>query len=609
MPVQLADIIPSVPWMRGYREHHLRADLMAGLTVAVMAVPQSMAYALIAGLPVQHGLYASIIPAIVGSLWGSSAHLITGPTTALSLVVFSSLTNLTRAGSLNYLEAALALALLVGLLQIIMGLFRLGALLNFVSHSVILGFTAGAAVLIAFKQLPNLLGLRLEKSSVFVDSLMHLGATLHTTHLLTFLLGMITILIILAVKRFRPSWPGSLLAMALVSGAVAMFDLDQLGVAVVGFIPRSLPPLTLPRLPGGGELASLTPGVLAIAILGLVEAVSIAKAVSGQTHQRLNINQEFLGQGLANTAASLFSGYPVSGSFTRTALNFRSGAKTPMSGVLSGVAVGAIVLAAAPFAAKLPVATLAAVVMVVAYEMVHLQDIKRAVRSTRSDGAVLLVTLLATIFLHLTFAVYIGVLLSIGLHLAKTAHPRIYSNVPDLRTGKMIPTIHGEICCQMDIVRIQGSVFFGSATFVQENLLRRLKSHPGMANLLIRMHDVNILDASGVHALEVVLEEVANRGGGVYFSALNPRVFEVFKNSGLLRRVGETHVRTTTGSAIRQAMMETFCPAVCALCEVVLFTECPELKKGNWEILGEGAKPRSCPISRERNLDRRAVEA
>lgn len=609
MHVQLADIFPFVQWMRGYRKYHLRADLMAGLTVAVMAVPQSMAYALIAGLPVQHGLYASIIPAIVGSLWGSSAHLITGPTTALSLVVFSSLTNLSRAGSMNYLEAALALALLVGLLQIIMGISRLGALLNFVSHSVILGFTAGAAVLIAFKQVPNLLGLHLEKSSVFLDSLLHLGATLHKTHLLTFVLGMITILIILAVKKFRASWPGSLLAMALVGGAVAIFDLDQLGVAVVGFIPRSLPPLTLPRLPGGGELASLTPGALAIAILGLVEAVSIAKAVSGQTHQRLNINQEFLGQGLANTAASLFTGYPVSGSFTRSALNFRSGAKTPMSGVLSGVAVGAIVLAAAPFAAKLPVATLAAVVMVVAYEMVHLKDIKRAVRSTRSDGAVLLVTFLATIFLHLTFAVYIGVLLSIGLHLAKTAHPRIYSNVPDLRTGKMIPTIHGEICCQMDIVRIQGSVFFGSATFVQENLLRRLKSHPGMANLLIRMHDVNILDASGVHALEVVLDGVVNRAGGFYFSALNPRVFQVFKNSGLLRRVGETHVRTTTRSAIRQAMMETFCPAVCELCEAAVFAECPELKKGNWEIFGEGVQPRSCRIFRDRNVDRQGAEA
>jgi SulP family sulfate permease len=161
----------------------------------------------------------------------------------------------------------------------------------------------------------------------------------------------------------------------------------------------------------------------------------------------------------------------------------------------------------------------------------------------------------------------------------------------------------------MDIVRIQGSIFFGSATFVHENLLRRLKSHPGMANLLVRMHDVNILDASGVHALEVVLEEVVNRGGGLYFSALNPRVFQVFKNSGLLRGVGETHVRTTTRAAIRQAMMETFCPAVCALCEVVVFLECPELKNGNWEIFGEGTKPRSCPISRERNLDKRASAA
>ncbi|MBP1727321.1 MAG: sulfate transporter, partial [Deltaproteobacteria bacterium] len=252
---------------------------------------------------------------------------------------------------------------------------------------------------------------------------------------------------------------------------------------------------------------------------------------------------------------------------------------------------------------------LAGILVLAAVEMVDLSGIKRAMRSTRSDGAVLVVTLLSTVFLQLAFAIYIGVLLSIGLHLAKTAHPRIYSNIPDLRTGKMVPTIHGEICCQMDILRIQGSVFFGSAAFVQENLLRRLKSHPGVANLLIRMHDVNILDASGVHALEVVLEEVRDRGGGLYFSALNPRVFQVFKNSGLLRLAGETHVRTTTRAAIRQAMMETFCPAACALCEVNVFLECPELKQGNWEIFGEGVQPRSCPISRKRNLDTWAAGA
>jgi SulP family sulfate permease len=292
----------------------------------------------------------------------------------------------------------------------------------------------------------------------------------------------------------------------------------------------------------------------------------------------------------------LFSGYPVSGSFTRSALNFRTGGKTPMSGVISGIAVAVILLLAAPLAAVLPVAALAGVLVVVAYEMVDKEGIMRAMKATRADGSVLLVTFLSTLFLQVEFAIYVGVLLSIGLHLAKTAHPRIYSNVPDLQTGKMVGTAHGRICCQIDIVRIEGSIFFGSATFVLEDLRRRLKNHPRMANLLIRMHDVNILDASGVHTLEIVLDEVGERGGGLYFSDVNPRVLQVFKNSSLLGQVGEGRVRTSTGKAIRQAMMESFCPAICATCEYVVFMECPELKKGNWQIFGEGVQPRGCAV-------------
>ncbi|UCG12488.1 MAG: SulP family inorganic anion transporter [Deltaproteobacteria bacterium] len=599
MHVQLTDFFPCLAWLKSYDRRHLRGDLIAGLTVAVVAVPQSMAYALIAGLPVQYGLYASIVPAIIGSLWGSSAQLITGPTTAISLVVFSTLTKLATPGSVNYLELAFMLALMVGVVQVVMGLARLGSLLNFISHSVILGFTAGAAVLIAFKQVPHLLGLRLEKSSVFLDSLLQIVYHLHETQPITVILGLITIAVILVVKKLYPFWPGTLIAVLVAGASVALFGLNAKGVAVVGTLPRSLPPLHLPRFSGGVEIASLAPGALAIAILGLMEAVSIAKAIAGHTHQRLNVNQEFIGQGLANLGAALFSGYAASGSFTRSAVNFRSGGLTPMSGVLSAVTVAAVILLAAHLASKLPVAALAGVLMVVAYDMVAIEDIKRAIRATRGDGAVLVVTFLSTLFLHLEFAIYIGVLLSIGLHLAETAHPRMHSVVPDLKTGTMVGSAHGPICCQMDIVTIEGSVFFGSATYVLEDFQRRLKNHPDVANLLIRMHQANILDASGIHALEVLLDEVRIRGGGLYFAGIKPRVFRVFKNSGLLTEVGENHFLITTGSAIRQAMRESFCPAICAACKYIVFVECPELKRGSWEILGTGVRPPGCTVPKQ----------
>ena len=603
----LSHIAPFVPWLRKYRGNHLRADLTAGLTVAVVAVPQSMAYALIAGLPVQYGLYASIVPTIAACLWGSSAHLITGPTTAVSLVVFTSLAGLAPAGTPQYVELAFLLALIVGAIQIGMGLARLGVFLNFVSHSVILGFSAGAAVLIGFKQIANFLGLTSGGGGSFLTSVLETLTHLGDTHLVTFALGLLTVAIIVVLKKYRPTWPGTLFAM-LVSGAlVGVFDLASHGVAVVGAVPRSLPPFHFPAASLSENFGRLAPGALAVAVLGLVEAVSIAKSIASQTRQRLDVDQEFLGQGLANMAAAFFSGYPGSGSFTRSAVNFRSGGRTPVSGIVSGLAVAAAVLLAAPLAASLPVAALAGVLLVVAVEMIRIEDIRRTIRATRNDAAVLVITFLSTLLLNIEFAVFVGVLLSIGLHMKTTSHPRIYSTAPDFISGKMVAASYGRTCCQMEIIRIEGSIFFGSAAFVQEDLQRRLKSHPNMICLLIRMHQVNNFDASGVHLLEQVAEDLHARGGGLYFSGVNNRVFQVFKNSGLLTQIGEAHIRSSTRSAIRQAMRESFCPLICAACEFEVFHECRDLKRGNWEILGKGVKPR-CPRERAESGEQRGEE-
>lgn len=590
------NIVPFVAWLRHYRAGHLRADIFAGLTVAVVALPQSMAYALIAGLPVQYGLYASIVPAVIGSLWGSSAHLITGPTTAVSLVVFSTLSDLAAPGSTAYLELAFFLALMIGGLQIVMGIARMGNLLNFVSHAVLLGFTAGAAVLIAFKQLPGLLGIPLEKGQAFLVSLFKLLMHLDQTHLATFLLGAATIAIILVIKKCRPHWPGTLLAMILVGMLVFLFDLDKHGVAVVGAIPGRLPPFHIPTAESATYMGQLAPGALAIAILGLVEAVSIAKSIADQTRQRLNVNREFFAQGLANIGAALFSGYPGSGSFTRSAVNFRAGGRTPMSAVVSALAIAIVALTAGPLAAKLPLAALSGVLIVVAYELIRVRDIDRTIRTTRSDAAVLVITFLATVLLNIEFAIYIGILLSIGLHLARTSHPRISSVKPDKTSGKLVTTAPGDICGQMDIVQIEGSIFFGSAAFVMDDFQRRLRQHPDAANLLIRMHHVNTIDASGIHVLEILLEEIQHRGGGLYFAGVHHQVFLALKNSGLLRDAGETHVHTSTGRAIRHVMRENFCPAICAACPLFIFEECRALKSGDWGIFGPGVQPRLCML-------------
>jgi sulfate permease, SulP family len=594
--VHIDDIVPFVPWLRRYNRRYLKADLFAGLTVAVVALPQSMAYALIAGLPVQYGLYASIIPTIIGCLWGSSAHLITGPTTTASLVVFSALSEIAAPGSNDYIQMAFLLAAMAGVIRLAMGAARLGALLNFVSHSVLLGFTSGAAVLIAFKQIPSLLGIHDISGKSFLGSLIELLSRIHQAHHLTLILGVITIAVILIIKRWRPSWPGTLVAMVLVGVVVAFFDLEEHQVRVVGAIPGSLPPFNPPHWSILDNVGRLAPAALAIAILGLMEAISIAQTIADQTRQRLNINREFVGQGLANLSAALFSGYPCSGSFTRSAVNFRSGARTPMSGIVSGIAVAAAVLLAGPLAAKLPLSALAGVLIVVAYQLIRVDDILRTIRATRSDAAVMVITFLVTVFINIEFSIYVGVLLSIGLHLAKTSHPRIYSVVPDPQTGKMVGFAQGNTCCQMDIVQIEGSIFFGAAAYVLEDFQRRMRHHPHVANLLIRMHQVNIIDASGIHVLEIILEDIRHRGGGIFFSGVNHRVFDVLNNSGLLREIGHTHIHTTSYKAIRQGMRESFCPVICAACVAAVFEECPELKKGNWDIFGQGTQPRVCRL-------------
>lgn len=596
MHVQIDDIVPFAQWLRHYNRRHFKSDLFAGLTVAVVALPQSMAYAIIAGLPVQYGLYASIIPTIVGCLWGSSAQLITGPTTTASLLVFSALSTIAQPGGATYLSLAALLALMAGVIRLVMGAARLGVLLNFISHSVLLGFTAGAAVLIAFNQLPSLLGIPVSKGSGIIQTLTELLAQLHTLHFPTFALGVLTIIIVLLFRFRWPKSPGTLVAMVIAGGIVTLLELDSGALRVVGAIPRSLPPFTLPAWSDFELVGQLAPAALAIAILGLMEAISISQTIADQTRQHLNVNREFIGQGLANISAAFFSGYPCSGSFTRSAVNFRSGAKTPMSGVVSSLAITLAILLAGPLAAKLPLSALAGVLIVVAYQLIRVNDILRVLRATRADAAVMIVTFLVTVFVNIQFSIYVGVLLSIGLHLAKTSHPRIYSVVPDLQTGKMVGFAEGRTCCQMDIIQIEGSLFFGSTAFVLEDLQRRMRHHSEVANLTIRMHHVNTIDASGIHILEILLEDIRLRGGGIYFAGVNHRVFEVLNNSGLLKDIGHTHVRSTTGKAIRLAMRESFCPAICAVCDVAVFQECKDLSKGNWEIFGQGVHPRVCRL-------------
>lgn len=565
--------------IRGYPRSALRPDLIAGLTVAVILLPQSIAYALIAGLPPQMGLYTAIIAALVGALWGSSNQLQTGPTNTASLLVLSSLLFVAKPGSPEFIAAAGLIALLVGIFRLALGLAHLGLLVNFVSDSVIVGFTAGAGVLIMVSQLIPLLRLNSPSAPGLIDTLQNITPQLVELHKISLALGLGTILLIVILRRFKPNWPGPLIAMLAATALVAVLGLSQVGVKVIGALPRSLPPLTIPPLLNFDLIGQVFGGALAIGAIGLVEALSVARAIASQTNQRLDSNQEFIGQGLANIACSFFSGYASSGSFTRSAVNFKSGARTSMSSVFSGVFVLMGMFLFAPLGAYLPRAALAGVLIVIAYGMIDQKEIARIWRGPRGDMIIMVLTLTATLLLPLQYAVLSGILVSFAVYILRTSTPRVVAVLPDDEFKHFSPQPAKPSCPQLAIFDIMGDLYFGAVNHVDKSIHDHLHRQPSQRFLLLRMQSVNQCDISGIHALENILRASRDNGGDLYFMRVQDQVLQTMQSSGFIRQLGIDHV-LGEDQAIPFLFHRILDPAVCIYeCEVRAFKECQNLPK------------------------------
>jgi SulP family sulfate permease len=567
-----------VSLFRGYDLSSLRPDLLAGLTVAVILLPQAIAYALIAELPPQTGLYAAIVAAIVGALWGSSNHLQTGPTNAISLLILATLVTVATPGTAEFLVIAGLVAVLVGVIQLVLGLARLGVLVNFVSHSVIVGFSAGAGVLIAVKQLRHLLGLDFSSHGL-VETVQGVLIHLPETHIATMILGVGTMLVIVLLRLLNPKLPGPLIAMVVAAAAVGLAGLDEQGVVVIGELPRSLPPLTDFYLLNMQRIGELAPGAVAIAAVGLVEAMSIARSISGQSNQRLDSNQEFVGQGLANIATGLFSGYPCSGSFTRSAVNFDGGARTRLASVFSGIFVLIAMLAFAPLAAYVPRAALSGVLILTAYSMIDKKEIARIWRGARTDAVIMVITFLATLFLHLEFAVLGGILLSFAFYIVRTSVPRVSSVLPDDRFRHLVHQPQKPPCPQMAILDVLGDLYFGAVSHVEKAIDQHLAANPHQRTLLLRMYSVQQCDFSGIHALESVVRSVRQRGGDVFLVRVREPVLDLMTTTGFWEYLGGDHF-LAEDEAVSRLFYKVLDPAICIYeCDVRAFKECQNLPK------------------------------
>lgn len=570
-------IFPFLQWFKLITKDTIKADFIAGFTGAVIVLPQGVAFATIAGLPPEYGLYTAMVTPVIAALFGSSRHLISGPTTAISIVVFAAISNHAQPGSPEFISLALTLTFLAGVYQLAFGLARLGTLVNFVSHTVVIGFTAGAAILIATSQMKNILGLHLAQGESFFHTWLGLWREIGHTNYYILFVAMTTLISALLVKRFAPKIPNLLIGLIIGSFVAILFSGSGANIQLVGEIPGNLPPLSLPDF-SLASIKMLAPEAFAVALLGLIEAVSISRAIATKSNQRINANQEFIGQGLSNLIGSFFSSYAGSGSFTRSGINYASGAKTPLSAIFASVMLLFIVLLIAPLTAYLPVAAMGGVILIVAYNLIDIHHIKSILKYSRSESSILLTTFFSTLFLELEFAIYLGVLLSLVLFLARTSTPEIVTLAPDVDTSsdkKQLTNINKKPlnqCPQLKILRIDMSIYFGSINHIQ-NRLHQLIETEKLKHILIVGTGINFIDLSGTEALVTDARRLQDQGGGLYFSKLKASVYEYVSKNCFVAKVGNKHFFDSNKDAIKK-IYKRLDPEICATCTVRVFSEC-----------------------------------
>ena len=576
--MNLLNFLPFLKWFRLVTKESLKADLSAGLTGAVIVLPQGVAFATIAGLPPEYGLYTAMITPIIAALFGSSFHLVSGPTTAISIVVFSAISHHAEPGTAEFISLTLTLTFLAGVYQLVFGLARLGVLVNFVSHTVVIGFTAGAAILIATSQMKSITGIYVPKGESFIHTWMDMVTGIEGLNPYLFAIAIVTLVTAVLIKKHYPKIPNLLAGMVVGSLLALILQNYTDSIKLVGEIPAHLPPLSSPEF-SFETIRMLAPEAFAVALLGLIEAVSISRAVATKSSQRIDANQEFIGQGLSNAFGSFFSSYAGSGSFTRSGINYDAGAKTPMSAIFAALSLMVIVLLIAPLTAYLPIAAMGGVILLVAYNLVDMHHIKTTLALSKSESAVLLTTFFATLFLELEFAIYMGVLLSLIFFLAKTSTPRIPTlsfDEPPGHTHRKLVSIESKPikqCPQLKIIRIDMSIYFGSINHIQKRLTT-IVDNERIYHILIIGSGINFIDLAGIEALEAEQMRLRKLGGGLYFLGLKSSVYEFAARAGFIKHVGSNNFFDSKTQAIK-TIFRKMDSDICMKCHSQIFDECP----------------------------------
>ncbi len=574
------------PWVRQVGAATLRADLVAGILGALLVLPQGIAFASLAGLPAEYGLYTAIVPCIVAALFGSSWHVMTGPTNALSLALFATLSPLAMAGSANYIQLALAVTVLVGVMQWLIGTFRLGAIANFISPSTLRGFTSGAAALIALHALTDLFGLPSPPGHGSVALLAHLQQQWRHVVPAAALVGLSTIAIAMLLRRAHKNAPHMLIALAAASALALVLDQAGLSatwgkVALTGNLANLWPRFSAPVVEWQA-VPDLLGIAFALTIVALGQSISIAKALSERTGQPIDANREFTGQGLANIVGGFFSCYVACGSLNRSLPNLEAGARTPLAAVFASVWLLVLLAFSAPLLALIPLAGVAGLLMLVAWQLFDLPAWQRLWRLSRQDFGIATATLLATLTVRLELAILLGTLLSLVAYVYRTSKPsmrvmgfnatgadRPFVVVTD--TPNPLPE-----CPQLKMIRMEGEVYFGAVAHVGEQL-RALRAAPDPPkHLLVMAKSMNFIDLAAADLWRVELTGRRQFGGDLYFHRPRPPVLELWQRIGFMHEIGRDHIFPTKRAAIA-TIFDRLDRGICAQCTARVFEECAGL--------------------------------
>lgn len=550
-------VVQFLPFLQRFQfsSHTLKDDLIAGITVSLIAIPQSLAYAQLAGVPAYYGLYAALIPTIVGTLFGSSRQLSTGPVAMTSLLTAASVAPLAAHGSELFYAYVILLALLSGLFQIAFGALRMGVLLNFLSHPVLMGFINAAALIIGLSQLAPLLGIPAQQSTHFLLDVWNIISHIDTLHALSLGFGASAIVLLLTFKRFAPKLPGVLITVVLLTGISYALDYAKLGGKVVGIVPQGLPSFSIPPLDWHATIALLPAGFV-IALISFMEAMSSSKVIAIKTRQPWDENKELIGQGLAKIAAAFSHSMPVSGSFSRSALNLSSNAKTGLSSIISALFVMLTLLFFTPLLYHLPKPVLAAIIMMAVIGLINFQASINAWRANRDDGIASIVTFIATLAFapNIQNGILTGILLSLALLMYRMMRPRVallgMHSDATLRDAQRhnLPPLHPKL----GALRFDGALRFVNVSYFEDAMLKLERENPDISYVLITCGGMNDLDASGVEMLSNLIQRFKSNNITLTFSGIKKQVYEVMERTKLSEAIGMENIFPTDREALDQ---------------------------------------------------------